>query len=326
MSKYRISVSIDEENFFWVVVDQERFIRNPTKEDLKETKLKYYSKTNMCHICREKNTMTDSSIIHPGNAYREIDGWICKHHYNMFRQYRQYIKPSIIYNKTNICDICSEKNMITDNSVLHPGSAYREKDKNGRPTGKWMCQYCYEQNSPNSDLNKRKANADCRNKNLDPNSNQGIGYITCTLVKKYLGVEDCFDITGNFNYPGYDLIETEKYGSVDTKGSTLIDLSKVGHFVHVFATCKNEKPDTFFCIGYDKDRKNVIVVYIIPNDEDIKKITGIHIHINGRSKYHKFRENKDEIEKWNNIYHTLHIDNCPVLKKISSKKIQTKGV
>jgi hypothetical protein len=37
MSKYRISVSTDGENFFWVVIDKERFIRNPTTDNRIET-------------------------------------------------------------------------------------------------------------------------------------------------------------------------------------------------------------------------------------------------------------------------------------------------
>lgn len=54
MSKHRISVSIDGKNFFWIVVDNGKFIRNPTKEDRMGTKLKCYNKTNICSICRKE--------------------------------------------------------------------------------------------------------------------------------------------------------------------------------------------------------------------------------------------------------------------------------
>lgn len=78
MTKYRISVSIDGENFFWIVVDNEKFIRNPTKEDLMGTKLKSYNNTNICPRCREGYEregckLTDKSILYPKNALRERD-------------------------------------------------------------------------------------------------------------------------------------------------------------------------------------------------------------------------------------------------------------
>ena len=84
MSKYRISVSIDEKNFFWIVVNNGKFIRNPTKEDLMETKIKSYNLTNICFRCREENRNTDNSILYPGNALRECNEkgdwtgiWLC---------------------------------------------------------------------------------------------------------------------------------------------------------------------------------------------------------------------------------------------------------
>lgn len=84
MSKYRISVSFDGENFFWIVVDKGKFIRNPTKEDLADTKIRYYNKTNICFRCRKDNKIIDSSILYPGQAYREYDEnekktgrWLC---------------------------------------------------------------------------------------------------------------------------------------------------------------------------------------------------------------------------------------------------------
>ncbi len=73
MSRYRISVSIDEKNFFWIVVDNGKFIRNPIKEDLKGTKLKSYSKTNICSKCREENRITDNIILYAKNV-RQING------------------------------------------------------------------------------------------------------------------------------------------------------------------------------------------------------------------------------------------------------------
>jgi len=93
MSKYKISVSLDEKNFFWIVVDRQKFIRNPSEEDLKDAKNYlngkspiFYNKTNICPRCREEyerdgKKLTDNSILYPGNEKREMNkvgGWTGK--------------------------------------------------------------------------------------------------------------------------------------------------------------------------------------------------------------------------------------------------------
>ena len=95
MVKYKVKVSIDEQNKFWIVVDKGRFIRNPTEEDMKDTKIKSYSPTNVCPRCREENNITDKSILYPGNANHDIDKngkktdeWVCKAH--SLRHYHRY--------------------------------------------------------------------------------------------------------------------------------------------------------------------------------------------------------------------------------------------
>lgn len=50
--KYKICVSFDIQNYFWVVVDNAKFIRNPTEDDLKGTTERSYNPTNICPICR----------------------------------------------------------------------------------------------------------------------------------------------------------------------------------------------------------------------------------------------------------------------------------
>ncbi len=258
MTKYRISVSFDKENFFWVVVDQGRFIRNPTKEDLIGTKLKSY-------------------------------------------------------NKTNICDRCREQNNITDKSILYPGSVCIEKDKDGNIIG-CDCRNCWGKYDPNSTNNKKKLETDCRNKNLDPNSSPGIGYIAATLVKKKLGIDDCFDITDNFCYRKYDMIEHKDREKIDSKGSSLI-IPICGKPYHEFGIHKNKKADFFFCIGFDKERKHILAIFIIQNDEYVGELEAINISYNGNSKWNKFKESEEEVKKWDELYHTMKLDNCPVLRK-----------
>ena len=211
------------------------------------------------------------------------------------------------HNSTETCYRCGG----SFNEVI--GHPYKEKDKDGKWLGIWDCINCWNKYDLNSVNNRKKLNADCRNNNLDPNSNQGVGYITAVLVKKFLGIEDCFDITNNFNYPKYDMIEHEDWGLIDAKGSSL--LIHQNKLYHQFHTNKNKNANFFFCIGYDEDRKHVKVVFIIPNDEDISELDAISIPYNGYSKYNKCKESEEEVKKWDDIFHTLKLDNCPVLRK-----------
>jgi len=54
MTKYKIFVTIGENNSFWIVIYNGRFIRNPTEGDLKDAKLKEYNRINICPICIEE--------------------------------------------------------------------------------------------------------------------------------------------------------------------------------------------------------------------------------------------------------------------------------
>lgn len=216
------------------------------------------------------------------------------------------------HNSTNTCYRCGKS---FDKTTWHP---HKEKDKDGKWLGIWDCQNCWEKYDPSSGYNRRKSETDCRNSNLDPNSSPGIGYITSVLVKKFLGVEDCFDITENFNHPGYDLIEHEDWGKVDAKGSSLLMLN--GQLVHRFHTKKNKEADHFFCIGYDKNRKHVKAVFIIPNDEYISELVVISVPYNRYSKYNIFKKSEEEIKKWDDLFHTMKLDSCPVLRKDTETK------
>lgn len=98
MAKYRINVSFDGENYFWIVVDNGKFIRNPNKKDLMGTKLIYYNPTNVCPICREYKEIngiefTDKNILYSRNACKEkdkngkkTDRYICARHYAVYRR------------------------------------------------------------------------------------------------------------------------------------------------------------------------------------------------------------------------------------------------
>ncbi len=269
---------------------------------------KKYEPTKLLNRDNDKNTYKMFRIPNSGEKARWIivggDGFIINK--NPTIEELKYIKKwTFKHNSTETCYRCGE-------SIL--GHPLKENDKDGNWLGIWICIGCWDKYSPNSSCNKRKLETDCRNNNLDPKSTHGIGYITAVLVKKFLGIEDCFDITGNFCYPEFDMIEHKDWGKIDAKGSSL-------HVQHGILLChslvirKNKTADHFFCIGYDKYRKHVIAVYIIPNDEYISELENITIPYGRISKYHKFKESEEEVKKWDDLFHTMRLDNCPVLRK-----------
>jgi len=94
IKKYKINVSFDGINFFWIVIDENgKIIRNPTEKDLKGATDKSYNPTNFCPRCREEyergdiSELTDKGILRPGNARRvtdkvgnKTDEWVCSIH------------------------------------------------------------------------------------------------------------------------------------------------------------------------------------------------------------------------------------------------------
>lgn len=204
----------------------------------------------------------------------------------------------------NVCCICG--NVIRN-------IYYEELDSFGNLTGRISCaKYSC----------RAKATAGCRNKDLDPNSNSGKGYVSEALVAKFLGIKTCFDITGNFNYPGHDLLEHEDWGLINVKSSSLIlkRSDNIPSFYHIFNVSRNSRCDFFFLIGYDEEREHVIAVYIIPNEDYVSKLTGSRIPFNVRSKWNIFKESEEEVKKWDELFHTMKLDNCPILRKKSVNK------
>lgn len=122
MVKYKICVSIDGNNSFWIVVDNGRFIRNPTKEDLKGAEFKIYSDDNICSVCREENTVTDKSILYPRNSFHntdkngnKTDEWVCKRHGE--RNYKRY-NPNSLENKLKLVRNCRTGYIIDPYKIL----------------------------------------------------------------------------------------------------------------------------------------------------------------------------------------------------------------
>lgn len=247
MSKYRISVSIDGENFFWIVADKGRFIRNPTKEDLIGARI-------------------------------------------------------TSYNKTNICDRCREDNIVTDNSILYTGKAYREYDKYRNWTERWLCKNCWNKNerktNPNCLDNVKKSLANYRTGNLDHNSDTAKGRKGEDTWCEWRKTENYNTKINSLCAPGFDT-KDPKYGRVQIRSPSLYYagywkgwvVSGLGDW-HDF--------DTIVVLCIDEERKNIMRLYIIP-ELALNGQRGITI-TTGCIKWEEFRANNDIRKELNNIW------------------------
>lgn len=157
---------------------------------------------------------------------------------------------------------------------------------------------------------KDKSRQKCRNKNLDPDSTKGFGYISEVLAAKFLRIRTCFDMTGIFNYRDFDIYQHEDFGRINVKGSKLLYYK--GYYYWSFNTKKNKIPDFFFCVGYNDTRTEVLCVYIIPN-ENVPTHT-IRINKNWDQDKDPYYWYKQDPKPWNDLFHTLKLEDCPVLK------------
>lgn len=204
--------------------------------------------------------------------------------------------------KTYNCDECNEE--------LISGRAYKEYDKEGRWTYRWLCMNCWsrhnEKNNPFSKSNIMRSLRDHRIGNLDPNCSSAKGdmfeEITCMVRKvKNLNKEN-----DNYRSPIDHSLDTE-YGILQTKGAIYDSIN--GNWHCNWSNEHNKEFDNliFYCMS--KDRKNIERVYIFPRREVIR-ITTIGIYKNlskgGGGWYEKYRVDE---KPYNDAYHSLYENN-----------------
>lgn len=136
---------------------------------------------------------------------------------------------------------------------------------------------------PNSQRNVMKSIADYRIGNVKKDSDYGISMMSQAIVAKVLRIEDLTIKTNDFKYH----IDAESicYGKIDVKSSTLQQYG-----IYDFANRMKIDCDTYICLGYDKPRRNIDDVYIIPNEDWICNLKHIGIPKNPSrsSKYDRF--------------------------------------
>ena len=107
------------------------------------------------------------------------------------------IKKPIYYNDTNTCDRCREEDRDTK---LVPRKSYREHDKEGNLTGRWICINCFSKYDPNSRSNIIRLLRDRRIDNLrDPGNIFGDNILK--LAQILYGWENLNEKYDNYNTP-----------------------------------------------------------------------------------------------------------------------------
>lgn len=260
MTKYRITVSIDEKNYFWMVVDRGMLITNPTENDLR--------------------------------------GAI-----------------SISYNKTNICPKCREDDNVADNSILYPGNARHEKDKDGKETGEWICtrhnRRDYNRYDPNSTNNIIRSLAGSRTGNLAPTSNRRKGNRFEKLSEIYYGVDNLNIKNDNYNSP-IDHSRHPVLGIIQTMGRYFNrDTGAKGGWPFTELAREREKKfDNFILWCASEDGYIIERAYIIPkkeiNNRSIIKILKEPKDRHGNSLipwYENYRlKDEEEMKKINDVW------------------------
>lgn len=196
-----------------------------------------------------------------------------------------------------LCYKCSfEKEKICYRCGIRVDSSQIIKIYNGQGlwTGEYVCDVC-----------SKKLKSKCRNKLLPRDCTIGKRFIAQHIVAKVRKLKTCFEETDNFNHY-FDLCDPE-YSRIKVRVSTL----KFNKWS--FNTDGMENCDTVFLICMDRSWKNVKRVYIIPG-RDIT-ISNIYIYdeppIIKPIEYNKFRA--DDVV-YNDAYHSMKLEDCPVLK------------
>lgn len=203
---------------------------------------------------------------------------------------------------TNIkCCIC-EKDLLKDS---HP---YREYDKEGNWTGKWLCVNCHgkedRKNNPNNLDNKKKLLRNCRTGNQNPNSNTAKGDKFEELTCRWMGVKNLNKENDNYSAGTPIDHSPDSEGKIFQTAGRLYS-SRNGRWN--FSSLEREwkkKFDYMICYCASKDGKMIERIYKIPKSEiiNIKGITIVKNPSRG-GWYEKYRvTDKDAIKKVNEIW------------------------
>jgi hypothetical protein len=224
-----------------------------------------------------------------------------------------YVKNEKKYNETNTCDRCREYGKETK---ISSGKSFREKDKNGNWTGRWLCNSCRMKDNndkPDSYKNIMKPVRNVRTGNQNQFSHITFGNNCIELACILYGWEDLNKKYDNYRTPidCYDP-KTGLYHQVQGRHYN----SERGYW-GVFGNFEREwdkKFATMICFCISNDRKTVERIYKFSENivKDKSGITIVKNPMNTRgtksiiSWYEDCRvTDKDELNRSNEIWRRI---------------------
>lgn len=163
---------------------------------------------------------------------------------------------------------------------------------------------------------EHKMRRKCRNKLSEKDSNFGKGFIIEQVVSKTLGIYSCNLELDNFNAI-FDLYDCNKYKDIQVR-STEPSIRKSSWKNKEYTYDVWHIPlglpeyDTLFAVCMSEDYKNIDRMYIIPICR-VPAARGLTIYKDPKTSpwYEDFRIDE---KPYNDIYHSMKIDDCPVIK------------
>lgn len=193
--------------------------------------------------------------------------------------------------KNRECYICHKTGNFTDVPYNYYEGNWDAKS--------YICRSCYVVDYYGK---YEKYIADFRNKNLDPKSSSGKGFIFEQIVNNTLGIENCNIRLDNF-HSHFDGSQHQEFGMIQSKGTILFYGIYKG-FIWSFNTSDIKDCDTVFLICMDIEMKNVDRVYRIAVDYiDVMTI----YRSSKRSKWEKFRIDE---KPFNDTFHNMKLSDC----------------
>lgn len=224
------------------------------------------------------------------------------------RNLRLFKEESRNYNDTKTClKTCPKvdnKGEICGRPLIR-GNAKRERDKNGKPTGKWICSKCYSMDYNNLFVKPKRR---CRTGQLSPDCTTLIGDKFHELACLHYGYENLNKKNDNFNSP-IDCIDPRTGLFFQIKGRRYNHLERYWQFSPLDREW-DKKYEDMICYCADKDMKIIDRIYRIPSYE-IDRMRTITITKNpsrGGQWYEKYRVmDEKELKKANDIWKKLNV-------------------
>lgn len=207
--------------------------------------------------------------------------------------------------KDRKCFLCGKKETYVSKNGKEYWFTYKDE--------KFLCIDCHNHQDENSGNYWKKINALRRNKKLHKNTTQGKGLRIEQIFVSYLGLDNCNIKKDNFNF-NFDLFSSYSGYRIQIMSRKLNSFQWGFSGQNFYNKVKNCDILYFACM--DKNYKNMERVYRIPS----KYVLGLnsvtfyrYLSPSLSYKWERFRLEENEIKILNDIYHSMKIEDCPML-------------